>query len=81
MELGELRCEYCEETITSLELYECVNLNLGNRMHYNHEILTFKYRNALWTSQRLPDGSKERYYHVGHAGRARDSIETERARS
>jgi hypothetical protein len=30
MELGELRCEYCEETITRLELYECVHLNLGN---------------------------------------------------
>ena len=30
MELGELRCEYCEETITRLELYECARLNLGN---------------------------------------------------
>ena len=53
----------------------------GDRMHYNHEILTFEYRNALWTSQRLPGGSNERYYYVGHAGRAKDSIETERARS
>jgi hypothetical protein len=39
-----------------------------DRLHYNHEILSFECYNTSQTTQRFPDGSNERY-RLTHHGR------------